>query len=71
MYLESKTKPKNSKVLDTQNRLVVAKGGKGKNVIMCEDQKTQNFSYKINPEDVIDSMVTIVTNIVYYILESC
>ena len=38
----------NYKILDTENRLVVARDGKGKNATMCEAQKTQNFSYKIN-----------------------
>ena len=43
--MESKTKTKNSKIIDTENRLVVARGREGENARMGEgDQKIQNSS---------------------------
>lgn len=54
-----------NKLIDTENRWVVARDGVGK---MGESgQKTKTSSYKISPGDVTYTVVTIFNNTVLYI----
>ena len=58
----------NTKLIDTQNRLVVARGRvSGGGEIDKGHQKVQIYSYKMSSEDNIYSTVTIVNNIVLHI----
>lgn len=65
--MESKTK-QNKKLIAAENRLVVARGMELRVGEMDEwGQKAHTFSYKINHEDVMYNMVTIVNNTISYV----
>lgn len=58
----------NTKLTDTEIRLVVARGqGLGVGKIGEEDQEVKASSYKISPGDIMHSMVTVENSIVLQI----
>lgn len=67
--LQEKLKKKESrKVIDTENRLMFAKGIVGENKMGEGGQKVQVYSYKTNKlYDIMYRMVTVVNSTILYI----